>query len=292
MKKAILLFILCLCAGTAQAKVHCGKWQENIRWSYDTKTKVLVVSGRGAIAQSLGHSRCPGWEWYAHKIKKVKIKEGITKISTLMAGAGAFSRMTRLELPETVREIDSLAFTGSISLKRIKFPSGLKTIGNSAFESSGLVELKIPSGVKKVSRLSFSGAENLKKAIFSEGVETIEGSAFWSCEKLTRVKLPKSLKKIGAGCFCVTGLKKVVIPENVEVIGNRAFVQYSVEKSPLRRVVIKSKKIRKWGKDIFDDAGRDLVIEVPRSRLRSYEAALREKGLPDYVKVVGRKSLD
>lgn len=43
---------------------------------------------------------------------------------------------------------------------------------------------------------------------------------------------------------------------------------------------------------IFDDARRDLVIEVLASKEKEYRKALKKKGLPKYVKIIGKRALD
>ncbi|MDE5881583.1 MAG: leucine-rich repeat domain-containing protein [Muribaculaceae bacterium] len=54
-------------------------------------------------------------------------------------------------------------------------------------------------------------------------VTSIGLQAFASCEQLESVSLPSSLTKIGSEAFSYTGLKTIVIPENVESIGISAF---------------------------------------------------------------------
>lgn len=39
-------------------------------------------------------------------------------------------------------------------------------------------------------------------------------------------------------------------------------------------------------------ARRDLVIEVPVSKEKEYRKALKKKGLPKYVNIIGRRALD
>ena len=295
-KILVILSLLLVCAGLwagrAQAKIHKGSWKKNIRWSYDTGKKELVVWGQGEMAEIENTDEgqdAPDWIFY-DEARRVRIQEGITKISGYTFFQ--FRCMTSLELPDTLREIGHSAFWDTPKLKKVRLPASLKVIEEGALQSSGLREVRIPGGVKKISSEAFFFCEHLKKVILEEGVEEIDTGAFWGSTKLSVVKLPRSLRRIGPSSFLDTGLRKVTIPENVEEIGAGAFEAVKPEKATLKRVVIKSKKIWKWGKGIFDDARRDLVIEVPASKEKEYRKALKKKGLPKYVKIVGKKALD
>ncbi len=287
----VLLVCAGLFAGTAQAKIHKGSWKKNIRWSYDTRKKELVVSGQGEMAE-IEHTDedtiSPGCIFY-DEARRVRIKEGITKISGF--AFFQFRNMTKLELPDTLREIGNSAFWDTPKLKKVRLPASLEVMGEGAFECSGLREVRIPGGVKKISQDAFFFCEHLRKVILEEGVEETDPHPFWGSRRLSVVKLPCSLRRIGPSSFLDTGLRKVTIPENVEEIGAGAFETADPKRATLKRVVIKSKKIRKWGKGIFDDARRDLVIEVPASKEKEYRKALKKKGLPKYVKIIGRRAL-
>lgn len=290
---SLLLVCAGLCAGRAQAKIHKGSWKKNIRWSYDTGKKELVVWGQGEMAEIENTDEgedAPDWRFFFDEARRVKIQKGITKISGFVFYN--FRNMTSLELPDTLREIGYAAFRDTLKLKKVRLPASLEVMGKGAFDGSGLREVRIPGGVKKISSEAFFSCEHLKKVILEEGVEKIDSGAFWGSTKLSVVKLPRSLRRIGPSSFLDTGLRKVTIPENVEEIGAGAFEAVKPEKATLKRVVIRSKKIRKWGKGIFDDARRDLVIEVPASKEKEYRKALKKKGLPKYVKIVGKRALD
>lgn len=301
-KRYFLLLSVCLCAvlcGTqVQAKVHKGKWKSNIRWMYDTKTKELVFTGSGDMESCELHSEesasnMPGWSHFEEDVRKIVVKEGITSVAPYL---GHFYNLKSLELPDSVRVIGMQAFARTKKLKKVKLPSGLKEIENDAFEDSGLTEVNIPSGVKKVRDFAFSGNFRLKKVTVEEGVEVLGFYSFSFCEDLRKLTLPKSLKKIESGCFtAAASLKKVTIPENVEQIEDDAFCAED-RKVQLRKVIIRSKKIKKWGGRIFEGARKGLVVEVPASKKEEYSKALKKKKLPSYVKsyvkVVGKKKLD
>nr|MBP3598058.1 leucine-rich repeat protein [Eubacterium sp.] len=298
-KVMFFVFTLCicasLCAGTeAQAKIKRGKWKDNVSWTYDTKTKEFVVTGKGEIAElyETEYDICaPKWVWISSDIRSMKIEGRITKISNFFSGISGFSNMTSLELGKNIREIGEGAFWGAPKLKSVKLNVGLRKIKKDAFQHSGLRKVVIPESVEKIGLHAFYNCEKLRKVTLREGVKDTGVASFCYCPKLEKVKFPISLKRIGARAFEASALKTVTIPENVVEIGNGAFDQKWADKVTLKKVTIKSKKITKWGKDIFNGASRDLVIHVPASKKLQYELALRAKGLPSYVRVVGEASL-
>lgn len=109
-------------------------------------------------------------------IRKLTLAPGKRKF-----GYGVFQQcfvLTEVNLPSDFGEISDAMFSKCTSLKRIELPGSLKTIGEKAFEESGLEEVRIP-----------------------EGVTSIGENAFDNCKNLKTVFLPKSLKKIGTGAF-------------------------------------------------------------------------------------------
>ena len=91
-----LLIPVLLAAPESEAKVYRGKYANNTKWSYNTKTKTVTIECRGELPDDSNGSA--GWRDYYLKAKKVIFKKGITSI-----GAGAFDNFQKLEevvLPE------------------------------------------------------------------------------------------------------------------------------------------------------------------------------------------------
>ena len=111
--------------------------------------------------------------------------------------------------------------------------------------------------------------------------------AFSTNKKLKFVTIRDGVRKIGQSMFGGSAIRSVTVPASVTEIKNYAFYSGSPEKGKLQNVVIRSMKIKKWGKEIFGKPRKDLVIRVPKSKKREYTKALRKGGLPEYVKIVG-----
>ena len=323
-----LLIPVLLAAPESEAKVCRGKYANNTKWSYDTKTKTVIIECRGELPDDGNGSA--GWRDYYLKAKKVIFKKGITSI-----GAGAFDNFQKLEevvLPEGLKAIKASAFFSCYRLKKINVPTTLRTIGASVFSEPEFDSFSLKR-VKKIGNMCFSGSkikevylskdcrtsslvfwgsDNLKKVTIEKGVKKISygmfcdtalkiidipGSvfqigedAFADCKKLQKVTLHEGIKKVGKNAFYNTSLKEITIPSTVTQLGKNAFRWESTEKSSLKKVVIRSKNIKKWGTMVFGATRDDLVIYVPQSKKAEYEKILRStNGLDFHAKIVGKK---
>ena len=99
----------------------------------------------------------------------------------------------------------------------------------------------------------------------------------------------EGVKKISKEAFSCTTLEEITIPSTVTELGKNAFRWDSTEKSSLKKVVIRSKNIKKWGTMVFGATRDDLVIYVPQSKKAEYEKILRStNGLDFHAKIVGK----
>lgn len=181
------------------------------------------------------------------KLEKVSIPEGATSI-----GAYAFDGCVALKdvvLPSTLKKIEAFAFEGCSSLTGIEIPEGVEVIESCAFnECTGLSELNMPDSVEKAETLIFyntayyNDSKNWSDGVLyignhlvdvkedfsgtlavKEGTLTVSG--VFSCEKLTAVTVPDSVKYIDSGTFedC-TALKDITLSKNLVSIGESAFL--------------------------------------------------------------------
>ena len=186
-------------------------------------------------------------------IKKVVLPEGLVEIQ-----AAAFDFCSALEevnIPSTVQKIDKQAFRYCESLHTVTFneggddlliigdeafrynyalntlalPARAYSIGNNAFQESGLtsvtfaensalveigdyafsetpvIDLAIPAGVVNIGSFAFYLCEDLLGITFQEGLISIGDYAFAGDNALISVSFPASLKTLGASVFYYYG---------------------------------------------------------------------------------------
>ncbi|WP_026835659.1 leucine-rich repeat domain-containing protein [Eubacterium xylanophilum] len=320
---AIILSI-CMCITPlsidAKTKKTSGKDGKNITWNYDKGTKTLTFSGTGPISdfEMDGHCPEPGWYDWSEKAEHVVIEEGITVIGK--TALRDFLNVESVELPKTLTEIKYDAFDYNLELKNINLPENLKTIGEGAFGSCRKLEIsEMPKNVKRIGEGAFEDCQTIKKFTFPNNVRKIEigvmgdnrnlqsvklssnatricGSAFFNCKKLKVLDIPKSVTRVAMSAFAGSGLKKIILPENVKRIDNGDYGCKVFKKmfdllptKNLRVIEIHSKKVKKIEKNSFGGLSRKVVIKVPKSMKKKYTKMLKKSGLSKKIRIKALK---
>lgn len=108
---------------------------------------------------------------------------------------------TTYTVPDTVKEIDDDAFSGS-TLKKIVLPEGVTEIGSYAFAyNNALVSVNIPSTVTSMGFGVFSQCSSLKTAELPAGLKDLYSAVFWKCDSLTELTIPAGCKTVGQGAI-------------------------------------------------------------------------------------------
>ena len=128
-----------------------GSCGDHAVWEYNDDTRQLKISGRGA----LDTGSQPGWHAYRDRITSVVIDEGITSIC-------------------------SNAFASCESLRSVRLPYGLQTIGNYAFAWTALRQVTIPGTVTQINCRAFCGCNALNRITFTGNPPKIHYDAFAS----------------------------------------------------------------------------------------------------------------
>lgn len=144
-------------------------------------------------------------------------------IETIGVEAFSASKLFKINLPSSLRRIESNAFYHCSNLIEAILPDSLEFIGESAFMGSGLLSINIPKKVKYINTSTFSGCEALNTAVLHEELIAIEVSAFLGCKALSNLTMPSAMK-IGKSAFwdCVS-LEHLVLPENLAELESKAF---------------------------------------------------------------------
>ena len=134
------------------------------------------------------------------------------------------SKITSVNIPNSVISIGYQAFQGCTQLTRITIPNSVTSIGEQAFlQCSGLTSVTIPNSVTSISQKAFRDCSSLTSVTIPNSITSIGHQAFLGCSSLTSVTIPNSVTTIGEGAFSgCSSLKSVNIPSASE-IGLQAF---------------------------------------------------------------------
>ena len=121
--------------------------------------------------------------------------------------------------------IGDSAFEDCDLLENLTIGSNVKAIGNYAFyDCASLTEIVIPDSVTSIGEGVFEDNFSLTTVIIGKGVISIGISAFEDCSSLVNVMIGEKVKKIDKYAFydCVS-LSHISLPESVTTIGDNAF---------------------------------------------------------------------
>lgn len=161
------------------------KWFANGNFPWvSNRLKPIINTKKVTAAGNVYHYPTDGeiaWNVRNNTIDSVIIEPGTTKITR--RGLAGFKKITEIQIPDTVKSINSYAFSGCTGIKHLTLPEGLTTIGAAAFNfMESLESINIPSSVKKIGAEAFYDCAKLKKIFIPRGVTSIGGFVFsgWS----------------------------------------------------------------------------------------------------------------
>lgn len=257
---------------------------------------------------------------------EVNVPEQIGDLKILSIGDGVFkgqTNLTKITLPDTVKNIGNSAFQNCTGLTSFYLSSSVKNLGWYAFQGAGAKgsTIIINSNCLGKDFVGDSGIAPFYKTKFSniivgDAVTAIGNSCFGSAEMVS-ITLPASVKVIGRMAFdhCpylesvvisdgveeieflafgyCESLSSITIPGSVTEIGKSAFSRCT----GLSSVTIQD-GVKKIGDSAFDDCTSLASVSIPDSvtEIGSYAfadcTALSGIDLPDGLISIGRCAFD
>ncbi len=110
----------------------------------------------------------------------------------------------------------------AVNVVSLTFEDGgvLKSIGDSAFSSSGLIEVNLPDSVEVIGKNAFVQSKRLKTVNMGNGVTAVEASAFDFCENIENVSIPDSIARFEFNNFVYNENLKFNEYKNCLYLGN------------------------------------------------------------------------
>ena len=250
MKNHLLLFALLLLplAGKAQYKVF-----DDVLYYLDDYTLTARVEG-SENKEISGNVNIPETiVYYGHFYRVTSIASYAFKDCT---------KLTGINIPNSVTSIGGDAFMGCTGLTSITIPIGVKGIGDSAFSRCtnltsievaegnpvfdsrdncnaiiktasntlilGCQNSTVPNSVTTIGHYAFGGCTGLTAITIPNSVTNIEYTAFQGCSNLSSVIIGEYVESIGKSAFeYCSSLTSVIIPNNVKTMGEYAFRECS-----------------------------------------------------------------
>ena len=131
-------------------------------------------------------------------ITKITLPDTIKEIGN--SAFGYCTSLQTIEIPACTRILDSV-FIGCTSLEEVTLPNGLISIGGNLFTNcNSLNKVTILSG--NVMRYTFAGCTNLKEIIIGEDVSSVARGAFEDCTSLQYLTLPRVDENTSFNEYC------------------------------------------------------------------------------------------
>lgn len=157
-----------------------------------------------------------------------------------------------LTIRSGVKEIQYDAFAFCSKLTSVSFPSSVTTIGDTAFEYTGITSVNFTSSITSIGSFVFSGCKSLKQLDLTPLKVTSLAYGLFMTSNIEIVYLPKTLKELKQSVFSKTPLKHIFAYTTTP-----ATMYDSTTSSPT-----------------FDGVDKEIcVVHVPQGRVNTYKAA-------------------
>ncbi|MCD8208369.1 MAG: leucine-rich repeat protein [Bacteroidales bacterium] len=155
-------------------------------------------------------------------LEKVVLPSDITSLGTY-----TFANCTNLKIVTYTgdTDYDESKYEQYLSTGYAKLPSSLASLGDYAFNKTGLITAYVPN-VSTIGTNVWRECTTIKTVVFAEGASQMGNFCFYGCTALESIEIPNSFTSFGEhtlqGCSSLT---TVVFPETMKSIGMYMFYQ-------------------------------------------------------------------
>ncbi len=234
-----------------------------------------------------------GFASFAPSLEELNMQEGIETIRWIFSsysyksGYGTNENMTSINIPASVKTIESDAFCDFTSLKTVTFAEGsaLETIARYAFNNCTSLETinGIPASLTTIGESAFKNCSSLKALDLSAtAVTEILKYTFYNTESMTTCALPQALVTIGEYAFYNTGIENLTVPATVTTIGVSAF-----EDAGLVTITFPKASVMTSLGELLDSSNKDVTANVFKGTDK-----LETVVLPNTLKTIARGAFE
>ena len=132
--------------------------------------------------------------------------------------------ITKVVLPDTIREIGNGAFGGCPNLEEVVLTETIEMIDSYAFTfCPKLQEIRLPAKLQGIHRGTFEGCTALHTVYLPGTLNFVGPGAFSRCTALTELRFADGLERILTGAFADSGLQTVYLPGSLIRLGGNLF---------------------------------------------------------------------
>lgn len=204
-------------------------------------------------------SEITDYAFYNLPAYQIFIPETIRKIGKY---SFASDRLVKLDLSKmTFDVIPDFCFHDTRSLRVLKLPQYIRTIGYKAFFKSQISHVIIPRTVEIICSKAFCKSSVLELDFSNTHIEIFNNSVFENCSLLKSITLPRDLLQINNGCFAYSAIRELSIPQTLQTIQEGAF-EFMIN---LEKINYKFDKIREIPNKCFNGCSSLTSISLPNS---------------------------
>lgn len=198
-------------------------------WDYGGITELEVVLPKTVVQINSG-------AFESNTIKGITLSNNVKKIGTFSFETPNLQYLSILEsesepeygvicLPESLKEIETRAFSDCKKIHTIKCNEALEKINSAAFFGTGITSFDFPPKITTIETATFRYCDSLEHVTLNN-VTNISSYAFSDCKKLSRIDLT-NVNRIDSFAFeFCSGLKEIDI-RKIDTIHAKTFIDCS-----------------------------------------------------------------
>lgn len=211
----------------ADGTVGSGICGDNAQWTVGIDG-VALVRGTGEVTSSDSLSA------YKYFLTEITFSAKLEMSSIASSWMKNAKHLRKISFPSGLKTINEYAFYYCVSLEEIVIPDSVTKIGESAFESCHSLRVAyIPGTPTTVDKAAFSGCDHLTEVHFTGTTTTLksnsyndEGNVFNGCTALETIYLPQKSVTFGKAFADCALLKNFIVPEDSDYFLDERGVLY------------------------------------------------------------------